>query len=113
MLYGHRRDVKGFGLAMEEFDAAIPAIQANLGQGDLLILSADHGNDPTYPGTDHTREYAPILAWAPGWNDDGPLNLGTRKSFGDIGATFLHALLGNDHPEPTLVGTSFLPELTG
>lgn len=113
MLYGHRRDVKGFGLAMEEFDAAIPAIQATLGQGDLLILSADHGNDPTYPGTDHTREYAPILAWAPGWNDDGPLNLGTRKSFGDIGATFLHALLGNDHPEPTLVGTSFLPELTG
>lgn len=57
MLYGHRRDVKGYGEALEEFDRAMPELIASMGPGDLLVLASDHGNDPTYPGTDHTREY--------------------------------------------------------
>ncbi len=110
MLYGHRRDVTGFGHSLEEFDAAVPAIKAALRPGDLVLISADHGNDPTYRGTDHTREYVPILAHAPGVTEaSAPLDLGTRPSFADIGATMLHALLGQEHPPGTLTGRSFLP----
>ena len=66
MLYGHRNDVEGYAKALEYFDRQLPRIMAAMGPADLLIVTADHGCDPTYPGTDHTREYIPILAWRPG-----------------------------------------------
>jgi phosphopentomutase len=83
MLYGHRRDPIGYAKALEEIDAALPAIAARLRKDDILVLTADHGNDPTYPGTDHTREYVPLIAYTgkPG------RDLGTRGSFCDLGAT--------------------------
>jgi len=62
MLYGHRRDTEGYARALEHFDSRWPEIEAVMNEGDLLVITADHGNDPTYPGTDHTREYAPLLA---------------------------------------------------
>ncbi|CEQ23347.1 phosphopentomutase [Paraclostridium sordellii] len=83
--YGHRRDVEGYKKALEEFDARIPEIIDNMKDDDILIINADHGNDPTYKGTDHTREYIPVLVY--GKNINKGYNLGTRKSFADIGAT--------------------------
>ncbi|MDM8128322.1 phosphopentomutase [Paraclostridium benzoelyticum] len=83
--YGHRRDVKGYKEALEEFDARIPEILENMKDDDILIINSDHGNDPTYKGTDHTREYIPMLIY--GKNVKDGLNLGTRSSFADIGAT--------------------------
>lgn len=83
--YGHRRDVKGYKEALEEFDARIPEILENMEDDDILIINSDHGNDPTYKGTDHTREYIPMLIC--GKNVKNGLNLGTRSSFADIGAT--------------------------
>ena len=83
--YGHRRNVEGYKNALEEFDARIPEIIENMKEDDVLIINADHGNDPTYKGTDHTREYIPVLVY--GKNLKQGLNLGTRKSFADIGAT--------------------------
>ncbi|EQK43774.1 phosphopentomutase [[Clostridium] bifermentans ATCC 638] len=83
--YGHRRDVKGYKEALEEFDARIPEILENMEDDDILIINSDHGNDPTYKGTDHTREYIPMLIC--GINVKSGLNLGTRSSFADIGAT--------------------------
>lgn len=83
--YGHRRDVKGYKEALEEFDARIPEILENMEYDDILIINSDHGNDPTYKGTDHTREYIPMLIC--GKNVKSGLNLGTRSSFADIGAT--------------------------
>lgn len=109
MLYGHRRDVVGFADALEEYDRAMPDILATMGPRDLLVMTADHGNDPTYPGSDHTREYIPLLAYSPS-GAPGPLNLGVRETFADIGATVIDALLGT--PEPQLAGNSFLPEFT-
>ena len=61
-VYGHRRNTKGYGEALEAFDARIPEIVENMQEDDLLIITADHGNDPTFKGTDHTREYIPVLA---------------------------------------------------
>jgi phosphopentomutase len=85
MLYGHRRDPVGYAGALREIDAALPAIAAKLRPRDLLVLTADHGNDPTFPGTDHTREYVPLLAYAPRLSLGA--DLGVRESFGDLGAT--------------------------
>ncbi len=99
MLYGHRRDVDGYAAALEEFDRAIPQIMDALGDG-LLIITADHGCDPTYTGTDHTREYIPVLLWHRGIT---PGNGGIRKTFADVGATVLKAF-GID----TLVGDSII-----
>src|SRR5205085_10093405 len=65
MLYGHRRDTEGYARALEHFDARLPEIEAAMRDTDLLIITADHGNDPTYRGTDHTREYAPLLVYGP------------------------------------------------
>ncbi len=112
MLYGHRRDVEGFAIALEEFDRAVPELKKRLTPRDLVLISADHGNDPTFPGTDHTREYIPILAYSPAQKSAGPVDLGVRGSFADIGATTVHALLGSA-PTGTsgLAGTSFLREL--
>jgi phosphopentomutase len=84
-LYGHRRDVTGYGRALEEFDRRLPELLDVLHPGDLLIITADHGNDPTWPGTDHTREHIPILVHGAGVSPG--LFLGARESFADIGQT--------------------------
>lgn len=83
--YGHRRDPEGYGRCIEEFDARIPEILEALGEEDILMICADHGNDPTAPGTDHTREYVPLIVYGKTLRQG--VDLGTRKSFGDIGAT--------------------------
>ncbi|MFZ5481937.1 MAG: phosphopentomutase [Myxococcota bacterium] len=84
MLYGHRRDPAGYARALEALDARIPEILDRLGPDDLFLLCADHGNDPTFPGTDHTREYVPVLAWRRGGKGG---DLGTRDTLADVGAT--------------------------
>ncbi|CAN7339788.1 phosphopentomutase [Bosea sp. LjRoot9] len=82
--YGHRRDVPGYAAALEAFDAALPRLEARLRPGDIAMITADHGNDPTWPGTDHTREHTPILAFGP---ELAPGPIGRRESFADIAAT--------------------------
>jgi len=109
MLYGHRRDVKGFAHALEEFDLALKKIMDGMNQDDLLILTADHGNDPTYRGSDHTREYVPVLAYSPSLKSS--VDLGIRKGFDDMGATVYEALTG-EIAHSTKQATSFLRELT-
>ena len=84
-IYGHRRDVEGYGRALEYFDRRLPEIQALMGKDDLLFITADHGCDPAFRGTDHTREYVPLLVWKKGMADQHPL--GTRSSFADTAAT--------------------------
>ncbi|WKA49646.1 phosphopentomutase [Planococcus liqunii] len=84
-LYGHRRDPQGYAEALEAFDRRLPEVLDRLTEDDLLIITADHGNDPTFPGTDHTREYVPLLAYSPRFNGGQELALG--KTFADIGAT--------------------------
>ncbi|GJE53619.1 MULTISPECIES: phosphopentomutase [Methylobacterium] len=91
--HGHRRDVPGYAAELEAFDARIPAIRAALREGDLCVVTADHGNDPTWHGTEHTREQVPILAFGPGIAA-GPI--GRRETFADIGAT-VAGHLGLDH----------------
>lgn len=103
--YGHRRDPQGYGRCIEEFDARIPEILDALGEEDILIICADHGNDPTAPGTDHTREYVPLLVY--GKNCLQGVNLGIRKSFADIGATVSDYLGVAD----TGIGESFKGEI--
>ena len=85
MLYGHRRDVEGYASALEVFDERLPDIFDAMNDDDLLILTADHGNDPTKEGSDHTREYAPLLVY--GKSAKQSVNLGTRQSLSDIGQT--------------------------
>ena len=85
MLYGHRRDPVGYASAMREIDAALQPIAGALRPGDVLVLTADHGNDPTFAGTDHTREYVPLIAYAP--SRARGADLGVRESFCDLGAT--------------------------
>jgi phosphopentomutase len=80
--FGHRRDPVGYGRALEAFDAELPLVLAKLKEGDLLILTADHGNDPTWRGTDHTREQVPIMTYSCG---NRPGSVGLRQSFSDIG----------------------------
>ncbi|NEU13990.1 phosphopentomutase [Methylobacterium sp. BTF04] len=87
--YGHRRDVAGYAAELEAFDARVPAIRAGLRTGDLCLITADHGNDPTWHGTEHTREQVPILAFGPGI---APAALGGRATFADIGATIANHL---------------------
>jgi phosphopentomutase len=88
-LYGHRRDPVGYGHLLEEFDTELPKVFARLREGDLLVLTADHGNDPTWKGTDHTRECVPILCFSPGMK---PGSIGRRKTFADIGQTLARHL---------------------
>ena len=85
MLYGHRRDVEGYARALEHFDSRLPEIESAMRDDDLLIITADHGNDPTYRGTDHTREYAPLLVY--GRSARAGVNFGDRGSLSDIGQT--------------------------
>jgi phosphopentomutase len=102
--YGHRRNPRGYADCLMEFDRWLPTLLAALEPGDLLILTADHGNDPTWTGTDHTREYVPLLAHIKGGTDGAPL--GTRDTFADVGAT-----LAAYFNTPWHVGTSFLNNL--
>ncbi|MBE7516863.1 MAG: phosphopentomutase [Chloracidobacterium sp.] len=104
MLYGHRRDVEGYAQALEHFDTRLPEIFNALREDDLLILTADHGNDPTYRGSDHTREYVPLLVY--GKSAKHGVDLGTRGSLSDIGQTIAEnfALKIDD-------GNSFLNEV--
>lgn len=85
MLYGHRRDTEGYAMALEHFDSRLPEIIDALHDDDLLIMTADHGNDPTKEGSDHTREYVPLLVY--GKTATGGAALGTRQSLSDIGQT--------------------------
>ncbi|MBI5683324.1 MAG: phosphopentomutase [Deltaproteobacteria bacterium] len=85
MLYGHRNDAEGYAKALMEFDAVLPEIIGLLKDSDMLIITADHGCDPTTPSTDHSREYVPLLVY--GKRLMGGINLGTRKTFADIGQT--------------------------
>ncbi|WP_321281638.1 phosphopentomutase [Marinifilum fragile] len=93
MVYGHRRNPEGYKDALEEFDKYLPQIQEKLKEDEILILTADHGCDPTYKGTDHTREYIPLMVY--GKQIKQNVNLGTRTTFADIAATIEELLLGN------------------
>lgn len=87
--FGHRRDISGYAKALEDFDAQIPFLRESLKEGDLIIFSADHGCDPTMPGSDHTREYVPVIAFGP---NIGAGPLGKRDTFADIGQSIAHHL---------------------
>jgi phosphopentomutase len=85
MLYGHRRDTEGYAKALEHFDSRLPEIEKAMSDDDLMVITADHGNDPTFPGSDHTREYAPLLVY--GKRAQQGVNLSIRESLADIGQT--------------------------
>ena len=104
--YGHRNDVAGYAGNLERFDARLSALLGRLRHDDLLILTADHGNDPTMPGTDHSREYVPLLVAGNGVHPG--VDLGTRRTFADLGQT-LAEVFGVG---PLAGGTSFLAEIT-
>ena len=106
MLYGHRRDVEGYARALEHFDARLPEIEAAMRATDLLVLTADHGNDPTFRGTDHTREYVPLLTY--GRQARAGVSLGTRPSLADIGQT-----VAANFGLRLAAGESFLDALAG
>ena len=103
MLYGHRNDVAGYAAALGEFDRGLGAIIARLRPDDLLLLTADHGCDPTTASTDHSREYAPLLAYSPG---AAAADLGTRASLADLGQT-----IAENFGARLAAGTSFLAAL--
>lgn len=103
-LFGHRRDPEGYGKALEEFDNRLPELMDNLKEDDLLIITADHGNDPTHHGTDHTREYVPLLVYAKGKKGK---ELPLRKTFADIGATIAE----NFQVKAPRYGMSFLKDI--
>lgn len=104
MLFGHRRDPEGYAKALEHFDARMPEILDAMKDGDLLIITADHGNDPTFPGSDHTREFVPLLVY--GKNAKPGENLGTRGSLADIGQT-----IADNFGLMLPAGKSFLEEI--
>ena len=105
-LYGHRNDVEGYASNLERFDARLSALLPRLRDDDLLVVTADHGNDPTTPSTDHAREYVPLLVT--GRHVRAGVDLGTRPTFADLGQT-LADLFGVG---PLAHGTSFLKEIT-
>lgn len=105
MLYGHRNDVEGYAKALEAFDAALPEIIGGMKDNDILMITADHGCDPTTPSTDHSREYIPLLVT--GKHVKQNLDLGIRDTFADIGATVYEYLTGETWRE----GTSFLKDI--
>ncbi len=105
MLYGHRNDVEGYANALEEFDRWIPILMEKMGEEDILIITADHGCDPTTPSTDHSREYVPILVY--GQQIKQGINIGIRKTFSDISATVLDMF----HMEPLKNGISFFKDI--
>lgn len=104
-LYGHRRDPAGYARALEEFDRAVSELERLTGPDDLLVVTADHGNDPTHAGTDHTREYVPLLLYSPAFKRTGRLE--TRSTYADLGAT----IADNFGARKPAHGTSFMREL--
>ncbi|MET1031788.1 phosphopentomutase [Domibacillus tundrae] len=104
-LFGHRRDPEGYGKALEEFDARLPELLDKLNENDLLILTADHGNDPIHHGTDHTREYVPLLVFSKAFAQGEELAL--RQTFADIGAS----IADNFNVTMPEYGKSFMEEL--
>ena len=105
MLYGHRNDVQGYANALIDFDKRLPEIMSNMNENDVMIITADHGCDPTTPSTDHSREYIPVLVY--GNQIVKNKNLGTRNSFADIGKTILELL----SVENDIHGVSFAHEI--
>jgi len=105
-LYGHRRDPIGYGEALEAFDARLPEVLSSLTEQDLLIITADHGNDPTFEGTDHTREFVPLLVFSPRFSEGKQLS--TSETFADVGATIAE----NFNVKLPKFGRSFLDQLT-
>jgi phosphopentomutase len=103
--FGHRNDVEGYARALEETDAWLPHLEAALGPNDLVVLTADHGCDPTTPSTDHSREYVPLLIF--GKNAEAGVNLGTRDTLSDIGQT-----VADNFGTRIAVGTTVLPALS-
>ncbi len=104
MLYGHRNDADGYGAALEDFDRELGFLMPELGPEDLMVITADHGCDPSYPGTDHTREYVPLLVFG---RDLPARALGVRPTFADVGASILDVFgLSSEFP-----GQSFLSEI--
>ncbi|MFD0132141.1 phosphopentomutase, partial [Bacillus subtilis] len=101
-LFGHRRDPEGYGRALEEFDARLPEVFEKMKEDDLLMITADHGNDPIHHGTDHTREYVPILAYSKKHKKAQMLPL--ADTFADIGAT----IADNFQTNKPKYGKSFL-----
>lgn len=101
-LWGHRRDPQGYGDGIEAFDSQLGELLEKVTENDLLIITADHGNDPTFTGTDHTREYVPLLLYSPRLS--GSIDLGTRKTFADLGQT----ICDNFNVRKTTAGESFL-----
>jgi phosphopentomutase len=105
MIFGHRNDPRGYANALERFDGHMPEIRASMKAGDLAIITGDHGVDPTTPSTDHSREYVPLLVF--GQQVRGNVNLGTRGTFSDIGATIAECF----KVEYPRYGRSFLAEV--
>ena len=105
MLYGHRNDTQGYAQALQDFDGRLPELLKLMQPEDLLLITADHGCDPTFPGTDHTREYVPLLVYGQGIRQG--VNLGIRQTFADLGATVAEYL----GIPPLPAGKSFLPEI--
>ncbi len=106
MKWGHRRDVAAYGKGLEEFDKKLPEVLQNMAESDMLFITADHGCDPTFKGTDHTREYVPFIAY--GKHLKKNINLGTRKSFADMGQTIADMFEVEKLPN----GESFLREIS-
>lgn len=104
-LFGHRRNPEGYGKALEEFDARLPEVFAKMQEGDLLMITADHGNDPVHHGTDHTREYVPLLVYAKDMEEGKELPI--SETFADIGAT----IADNFNVKMPAYGKSFLNQL--
>jgi phosphopentomutase len=105
MIYGHRNDSHGYAQALQLVDTYVPALQAAARPGDVLLFAADHGVDPTTPSTDHSREFSPLLVWGP--RVQAGVNLGTRASFSDVGATILE----NFGIQQPFFGQSFLAQI--
>jgi phosphopentomutase len=106
-VYGHRNDTAGYAKNLERFDARLPALMAKLRDDDLLVITADHGNDPTTPSTDHSREHVPVLVY--GAKIKAGQDLGTRPTFADLGQTLAEVF----DVGPLANGTSFVSEIMG
>jgi phosphopentomutase len=104
-VYGHRNDPAGYAANLERFDVRLAALLPRLGERDLLIVTADHGNDPTTPSTDHSREHVPVFVCGPAVTPG--VDLGTRATFADLGQTIAELF----EVEPLAHGTSFLRDL--
>lgn len=109
MKYGHRRDVLGYRNALLEFDEFLGELIQNLSEDDIVIINSDHGCDPTFKGTDHTREFIPIMIYGKGLKQN--VNLGIRSTFADIGKTVEEYLLGETVRDDETVGESFLKDI--